>query len=113
MAHYKKNLKDNIQKKGSKIFSSNLDSPMVRASTVWAIVSEQLETILGPEIFNQWIKGLTPIVITNNSLVLHTKSAFASHWLRSHYQKLFDSLLKAHDKNLSAFIISSEDTKAI
>lgn len=82
---------------------------MVKASHVWGLIAEQLETVVGPEIFKQWFSDIRPIVIADKVLLLQTRNTFAAHWITTHYQKLIDLLLQAQDKNLSSFFICPKD----
>lgn len=104
-----KKLQNHLHVKIKKILHSSFENPMVKASHVWAIASEQLEAIIGPEIFSQWFSDIRPIVIADKVLLLQARNAFAAHWLTNHYQQLVDLLLQAQDKNLSSFFISPKD----
>lgn len=104
-----KNLQNHLNVKIQKILHSSFENPMVKASHVWAITSDQLEAIIGPEIFKQWFSDIRPIVVADKVLLLQARNTFAAHWLTTHYQKLVDLLLKAQDKELSCFFISPKD----
>lgn len=105
------NLKTQWQKRTARFAHSALKEahPVVRASYLWSIVSEQLYDILGNEVHRQWFNSIKPLVITDQALVLETPNHFAAQWIHRHYQELVDTLLSIHDASLSAFFISSSD----
>jgi len=84
-------------------------NPVVRASHAWRIISEQLRDLLGREIHRQWFKSVTPVLISENILILSTPSKQACHWINNHYQDLVDLLISFQDKKLSTFFVSQED----
>jgi chromosomal replication initiation ATPase DnaA len=86
--------------------NTNLAHPVVRASYIWSIVSEQLGDILGPEIHHQWFKNVHPTVISNNVLILEVPNHFYAQWIHTHYHELVDILLSVLDKKLSSFFVS-------
>ena len=83
--------------------------PVVKASYLWAVVSEQLHEVLGPEVHHQWFKNVRPVVVTDGTLVLETPTHLASQWIHCHYQELVDVLLSVHDRQASALFISKRD----
>lgn len=83
--------------------------PVVKASYLWAVVSEQLLDILGPEVHHQWFKAVRPVVLTDGTLVLETSTHFSAQWIHSHYQELVDVLLSVHDRQASALFMSKKD----
>lgn len=85
------------------------ENPMVRASCVWAIVSDQLQEILGPGIYNKWFASILPLVVSDNVLILQTQKEFNVKWINQHYQDLIDLLIGFQDKNLSSFFIGPHD----
>jgi chromosomal replication initiation ATPase DnaA len=84
-------------------------NPVVRASHAWRIISEQLRDLLGREIHRQWFRSVTPVLISENILILSTPSKQACHWINNHYQDLVDLLISFQDKKLSTFFVSQED----
>ncbi|MBU6376706.1 MAG: hypothetical protein KGQ59_11960 [Bdellovibrionales bacterium] len=89
--------------------SLNLAHPVVKASYLWSILSEQLSDVLGPEIHHQWFKDVRPVVISDNVLLLEVPNHFAAQWIHSHYHELADVLLSVMDKKLSTFFISQSE----
>ncbi len=83
--------------------------PVVKASYLWAVVSEQLLEVLGPEVHHQWFKNIRPVVLTDGTLVLETATHLAAQWIHCHYQELVDVLLSVHDRNVSALFMSQRD----
>lgn len=86
--------------------SLNLAHPVVKASYIWSILSEQLCDILGPEVHHQWFKQVKPLVISHNVLLLEVPNHFSSQWIHTHYHELVDVLLSVMDKKLTSFFIS-------
>jgi chromosomal replication initiation ATPase DnaA len=99
-------LKLNIQNKLKSTFSKTIDNPVVKAHQSWAILCDQLQSILGPAVHHQWFKNVQPLVLKNNILLVQAETTFASQWINTHYQELVDSLLLIQDKNLTCFFIS-------
>lgn len=89
--------------------SSDLAHPVVRASYIWSIVSEQLSDILGPEVHHQWFKAVRPTVISHNVLLLEVPNHFYAQWIHTHYHELIDLLLSVLDKRLSSFFVSESE----
>lgn len=89
--------------------NSNLAHPVVRASYIWSIVSEQLSDILGPEVHHQWFKDVRPTVISHNVLLLEVPNHFYAQWIHTHYHELVDVLLSVLDKRISSFFISESE----
>ncbi len=89
--------------------SLNLAHPVVKASYIWSILSEQLCDILGPEIHHQWFKQVKPVVISDNVLLLEVPNHFSAQWIHTHYHELVDVLLSVMDKRLSSFFISQSE----
>lgn len=87
----------------------NLAHPVVKASYVWSIVSEQLSDILGPEVHHQWFKNVRPTVISQNVLILEVPNHFSAQWIHTHYHELIDILLSVMDKKLSSFFVSQSE----
>lgn len=101
----KKELEKNITNKFKTVLSTKISHPMVSASSCWSIIQEQLEAIFGITIYNQWFHKTSPMVISNNVLMLYTESNFAAQWLNNHYKELIDALVQAQDPQLSCFFI--------
>jgi chromosomal replication initiation ATPase DnaA len=98
------------QKKASlKEKNLNLAHPVVKASYIWSILSEQLSDILGPEVHHQWFKQVKPLVISHNVLILEVPNHFSSQWIHTHYLELVDVLLSVMDKRLSSFFVSQSE----
>lgn len=98
---------------GLKEKNTNLAHPVVRASYIWSIVSEQLGDILGPEVHHQWFKNVKPTVISHNVLILEVPNHFYAQWIHTHYHELVDVLLSVLDKRLSSFFVSQSEREAI
>ncbi len=99
----------NVGRHGLREKNSNLAHPVVRASYIWSIVSEQLSDILGPEVHHQWFKEVRPTVISHNVLLLEVPNHFYAQWIHTHYHELIDVLLSVLDKRLSSFFISESE----
>ncbi len=84
-------------------------NPVVKASYLWQVLSEQLLDVLGPEVHHQWFRPVRPVVIADGTLVLETPNHFAAQWIHRHYQELVDVLLSVHDRHLSALFLSARD----
>lgn len=89
--------------------SLNLAHPVVKASYIWSILSEQLCDILGPEIHHQWFKQVKPLVISHNVLILEVPNHFSAQWIHTHYHELVDVLLSVMDKRLTSFFLSQSE----
>ncbi len=89
--------------------SLTLAHPVVKASYVWGVLSDQLSDVLGPEIHHQWFKQVKPLVISHNVLLLEVPNHFCAQWIHTHYHELVDALLSAMDKKLSSFFISQSE----
>jgi len=89
--------------------SLNLAHPVVKASYIWSILSDQLCDILGPEVHHQWFKQVKPLVISDNVLILEVHNHFSAQWIHTHYHELVDVLLSVMDKRLSSFFISQSE----
>lgn len=89
--------------------SLTLAHPVVKASYVWSILSEQLSDILGPEVHHQWFKQVKPLVISHNVLILEVPNHFSAQWIHTHYHELVDVLLSVMDKKLTSFFISQSE----
>jgi hypothetical protein len=87
----------------------NLAHPVVKASYVWSILSEQLCDVLGPEVHHQWFKQVKPMVIAHNVLILEVPNHFSSQWIHTHYHELVDVLLSVMDKKLTSYFISQSE----
>ena len=85
--------------------------PVLHASVCWKILSEQLEDLLGAEIYNQWFANVRPVVISNGSLVLQAKNQITCYWINQHYRDLIDLLLGFQDKTLTAFFLAESETR--
>ena len=106
----KTNLKSRwTQKARLKEKSLNLAHPVVKASYLWSILSEQLCDILGPEVHHQWFKPAKPLVISDNVLILEVPNHFSAQWIHTHYHELVDVLLSVMDGKLSSFFISQSE----
>jgi chromosomal replication initiation ATPase DnaA len=97
------------QKLGFKEMNLNLANPMVKASYVWSILSDQLEDILGPQIHFQWFRQVKPLVISDNVLILEVSNHFTTQWIHTHHMELIEILLSVIDKRMSCFFISQSD----
>ena len=89
--------------------SLNLAHPVVKASYIWSILSDQLCDILGPEVHHQWFKQAKPLVISDSVLILEVPNHFSAQWIHTHYHELVDVLLSVMDKKLSSFFISQSE----
>jgi chromosomal replication initiation ATPase DnaA len=89
--------------------SLNLAHPVVKASYIWSILSDQLCDILGPEVHHQWFKQVKPLVISHNVLILEVPNHFSAQWIHTHYHELVDVLLSVMDKKLTSFFISQSE----
>lgn len=107
----KNNLKSRWTRKQASLKekSFNLAHPVVKASYIWSVVSEQLCDVLGPEIHHQWFKNVKPLVISDNVLLLEVPNHFCAQWIHTHYHELVDILLSVMDKKLSSFFISQSE----
>jgi hypothetical protein len=86
-----------------------LAHPVVKASYIWSVVSDQLCDVLGPEVHHQWFKEAKPLVISHNVLLLEVPNHFSAQWIHTHYHELVDVLLSVMDKRLSSFFISQSE----
>lgn len=107
----KKNLKSRWTQKKARLKEKNLSlaHPVVKASYIWSILSEQLCDILGPEIHHQWFKSVRPLVISHNVLIIEVPNHFSAQWIHTHYHELVDVLLSVMDKKLTSFFISQSE----
>ncbi len=87
----------------------NLAHPVVKASYIWSILSEQLCDVLGPHVHHQWFKDVKPLVISHNVLILEVNNHFSAQWIHTHYHELVDVLLSVMDKKLSSFFLSQSE----
>lgn len=87
----------------------NLAHPVVKASYMWSILSDQLCDVLGASVHHQWFKPVKATVISENVLILEVPNHFHAQWIHTHYQELVDLLLSAIDKRLSTFFISQSE----
>ena len=87
----------------------NLAHPVVKASYIWSIVSDQLSDVLGSHVHHQWFKEVKPLVISHNVLILEVSNHFRAQWIHTHYHELVDVLLSVLDKKLSSFFISQTE----
>jgi hypothetical protein len=87
----------------------NLAHPVVKASYLWSILSEQLCDVLGPEIHHQWFKQAKPLVISHDVLIIEVPNHFSAQWIHTHYHELVDILLSVMDKRLTSFFISQSE----
>ncbi len=104
----KNNLKSRWTQKQARLKEKNLNlaHPVVKASYLWSILSEQLCDVLGPEVHHQWFKQVKPLVISDNVLILEVPNHFSAQWIHTHYHELVDVLLSVMDKKLSTFFLS-------
>jgi chromosomal replication initiation ATPase DnaA len=86
-----------------------LAHPVVKASYVWSVLSDQLFDVLGPEVHHQWFKPVKPLVISHNVLILEVPNHFSAQWIHTHYHELVDVLLSVMDKKLSSFFVSQSE----
>lgn len=84
-------------------------SPLVRASHIWKIVSDQLECLLGSTIHTQWFMPIIPSVIGDHVLILRTPNETSTRWINAHYRDLIENLVKLHDSRLTVFFMSAND----
>lgn len=84
-------------------------NPVVKASYIWSIVTDQLCDVLGEEIHRQWFRNAKPLVIADQMLIIEVPNHFAAQWIHAHYQELTDVLIGVLDKNLSSFFLSRQD----
>ena len=89
--------------------SLNLAHPVVKASYVWSILSDQLFDVLGPQVHHQFFKHVKPLVISHNVLILEVPNHFSAQWIHTHYHELVDVLLSVMDKKLSSYFISQSE----
>ncbi len=85
---------------------SSKPHPVAKATYMWSILSEQLETLLGQEVYNQWFKKITPLVVSETALLLKTDNDFSSYWIDLHYKDLVNTLLQCQDKDVFSFFLS-------
>ena len=106
-----KNLKNRWSEKQARLKekSLNLAHPVVKASYIWSVLSEQLCDILGPEIHHQWFKQVKPLVISHNVLIIEVPNHFSAQWIHTHYHELVDVLLSVMDKKLTSFFVSQSE----
>lgn len=111
----RKNLKSRWTERQARLKekSLNLAHPVVKASYIWSILSEQLCDVLGPEIHHQWFKQVKPLVISHNVLLLEVPNHFSAQWIHTHYHELVDVLLSVMDKKLSSFFISQTERHSV
>lgn len=84
-------------------------NPMVKASYIWSIITDQLLDVFGEEIHRQWFLNARPIVIADQMLIMEVPNHFAAQWIHAHYQELIDVLIGVLDKNLSSYFLSRQD----
>jgi chromosomal replication initiation ATPase DnaA len=89
--------------------SLNLAHPVVKASYIWSILSEQLCDVLGPAVHHQWFKQVKPLVISHDVLILEVPNHFSAQWIHTHYHELVDVLLSVMDKKLTSFFVSQSE----
>ncbi len=94
---------------GLKEKSLKLAHPVVKASYLWSVLTEQLSDVLGPEVHHQWFKQVKPLVISHNVLILEVPNHFSAQWIHTHYHELVDVLLSVMDKRLSSFFVSQSE----
>lgn len=107
----KTNLKSRWPQRTTRIQDKNLNlaHPVVRASYLWSILSEQLCDVLGPEVHHQWFKQAKPLVISDSVLIIEVPNHFSAQWIHTHYHELIDVLLSVMDKTLSSFFVSQSE----
>lgn len=103
-------LRRSLNQKLKEILNNSKDNPLLKAKTSWAILSEQLNFILGDDVHRQWFQEIQPIVLKDNTLILQTQTQFAAQWINTHYQELVETLIHAQDQNLSCFFIGPTPT---
>lgn len=89
--------------------SLNLAHPVVKASYIWSILSDQLCDVLGPEVHHQWFKNVKPLVIAHNVLIIEVPNHFSAQWIHTHYHELVDVLLSVMDKKLTSYFVSQSE----
>ncbi len=87
----------------------NLAHPVVKASYIWSVLSDQLCDVLGPAVHHQWFKEVKPLVISHNVLILEVPNHFSAQWIHTHYHELVDVLLSVMDKRLTSFFVSQSE----
>ena len=92
-----------------KIAMTTPSNPVVKASYIWAVVSDQLYDVFGEEIHRQWFKNAKALVIADQTLIVEVPNHFAAQWIAAHYQELIDVLVGVMDKQLSAYFLSRQD----
>lgn len=109
--HKPKSLKVSWQRRNQSL-KTNMTSPsnpVVKASYIWSVVSDQLHDVFGEEIHRQWFKNAKALVIADQMLIVEVPNHFAAQWIHAHYQELIDVLVGVLDKNLSSFFLSRQD----
>jgi hypothetical protein len=111
----KNNLKSKWAPRSLKFKEKNLNlaHPVVKASYIWSILSEQLCDVLGPEIHHQWFRPVKALVISDNVLILEVPNHFSAQWIHTYYHELVDALLSAMDVRLSSFFVSQSERNAV
>lgn len=105
-------LVSHISNIGHRLFvdqNSLKNHPVLHASCAWRIVSDQLKDLLGREVHRQWFKNISPVVVSQEVIILSTPNRQSCLWITTHYQELVDLLLTFQDKNLSSFFVSKDD----
>ena len=98
-------LKLRLHKKLKSTLDKTIDNPVLKAYLTWQILSDQIKTILGDQVFNQCFKKVQPLVLKNNILLLQTETNFAAQWINTHYQELVDALVLTQDRKYTCFFI--------
>lgn len=93
--------------------SLNLAHPVVKASYIWSVLSDQLCDVLGPDIHHQWFKQVKPLVISHNVLILEVPNHFSAQWIHTHYHELVDVLLSVMDKKLTSYFVSQSERHSV
>ena len=108
-----RNLKDRWTAKQARLKEKSLSlaHPVVKASYIWTIISDQLCDVLGLAVHHQWFKEVKPLVISHNVLIIEVSNHFSAQWIHTHYQELIDILLSVMDKRLSCFFISQSERR--
>ena len=106
-----KTLKKKWSQRRPKFEEKNLSlaHPVVKASYIWSIISDQICDVLGPEIHYRWFKWAKPVVISHNVLIMEVPNHFTAQWIHTHYHELVDIFLSVLDRKLSSFFISQSE----
>lgn len=83
--------------------------PVLTAKSRWDFIKDNLQAVLGDNIYDRWFAEVRPIVLTNGTLILKTRDQFSVHWINKHYQATVDALLSVFNDNAQSFFICEDD----